>query len=197
MTSLRLTTAERRRGRRVRFGCGPCRSIEQMVTLRSPVPGDAEGVQRAWDDARQFYSELDPQTFLSPDPTDTGLGRSLADRLIAAAERPDRLIRVATTRGETIGFITATLHEPADEPGRELMRDLTERQVTIDSLVVQRAHWRRGAGTALVEAVEAWARGAGAQIIKVTTYGRSGVSTAFYEAIGYGPRAVVFQKPLN
>ncbi len=49
----------------------------------------------------------------------------------------------------------------------------------------------------MVEAVEAWARDAGAPLMKVTTHGKSPVSTAFYEALGYGHRAIVFQKFLK
>lgn len=52
-------------------------------------------------------------------------------------------------------------------------------------------------GRALVEAVEAWAMDAGASSVKLTTYANSPVSTAFYEALGYGDRAIVFQKYLS
>ncbi len=165
-----------------------------MVTVRPPITSDAAGVGRAWDDARQFYSDLDPRAFLPPDPADTELGQALVGRLVAEAEHSERLIRVADLDGEAVGFITATLYEPASEPSRELMRDLSERHVTIDALVIQQSHWRHGAGRALVEAVETWAHDMGAPLVKVTTYADSPVSTAFYEALGYSHRAVVFQK---
>lgn len=84
------------------------------------------GVTRAWEDARQYYSNLDPRAFLPPDPTDTEFGQMLLDRLIEAAERPDRFIRVAELGKEAVGFITATLHEPADESGRQPLPVLLE-----------------------------------------------------------------------
>lgn len=168
-----------------------------MVEVRAPVISDAAGVGRAWEDARQFYSDLDPRAFLPPDPTDTELGQALLSRLLEAAECPERLIRVADVEGEAVGFITATLVEPTDESGRQLMLDQSERHATIDALVVQQAHWRRGVGRALVETVETWATDAGASLVKLTTYANSPVSTAFYEALGYGDRAIVFQKYLG
>lgn len=71
--------------------------------------------------------------------------------LIEAASKPDRFVRVAADLdGEAIGFITASLIEPTEPSGRQRMRDEGERRVNIDALVVQRSHWRRGAGRALV-----------------------------------------------
>ena len=95
---------------------------------------DAEGVRLAWEDARRFYSSLDPRAFLPPDPTDTELGQALLDRLFEAAESPERFIRVAELGGDAVGFATATLHQPADESDRRLVRDAGERHVTIDAL---------------------------------------------------------------
>lgn len=172
-------------------------SIQVMVEVRAPRASDAPGVGRAWEDARQFYSDLDSRAFLPPDPSDTDLGQALLDRLLEANERPDRLIRVAELDGGAVGFITATLHEPADESRRQLMRDQAERHAVIDALVVQRPYWQRGVGRALVEAVEDWAADAGASLVKLTTYADSPVSTAFYEALGFGRRAIVFRKYLS
>jgi GNAT superfamily N-acetyltransferase len=77
------------------------------------------------------------------------------------------------------------------------MRDEGERGASIDALVVQRSQWRRGAGRALVEAVESWADDAGASLIKLTTYANSPVSVPFYTALGYDNRAIVFLKYLG
>ena len=143
-------------------------------------------------DVRKFYSDLDLRAFLPPSPADADLGQAL---VVEAAGRQVRLIRVAHLDGEAIGFNTATLHEPTDESGRQLMRAQSERLVTIDALVVQRSHWRPGAGRALVEAIEAWATDAGAALVKLTTYATSPVSTAFDEALGYSDRAMVTEVP--
>lgn len=176
--------------------CAGLRAVASvaMVTVRHPVATDAAGVGRAWDDAREFYWDLNSRAFLPPDPEDHDLGRALVEKLIADAEQPNRWIRVAEVGDQAVGFITATLHDPADNPSRQILRDATQRHVKIDTLVVQRTHWRHGVGRALVKGVEDWARASGALLLKVGTYAHSPVSVAFYEALGYGHRAIIFEK---
>lgn len=167
-----------------------------MIVLRGPVPSDAAGVGRAWEDARRLYSTMDIRVFLPPDPEDHELGQAIAGHLVVLEQKPGRWVRVADEDGEAIGFITATLHEPEDDAARDIIRDSTRRFVKIDLLVVQRSHWRSGAGRALVESVEEWARRVEASLLKVGTYAR-GPAVAFYEALGYGHRSVVFEKYLE
>jgi GNAT superfamily N-acetyltransferase len=169
-----------------------------MLEVREPRTTDAAGIGRAWEDAREFYSGLDPQAFLPPNRDDASLGALFCEHLLEEASKPNRFVRVAANlEGEAIGFITASLVEPADTSGRQLMRDEGERGASIDALVVQRSQWRRGAGRALVEAVESWADDAGASLIKLTTYANSPVSVPFYTALGYDNRAIVFLKYLG
>ena len=104
---------------------------------------------------------------------------------------------MAELDGEAVGFITATLHQPVENPGRDIMRDSTRRHVKIETLVVQRSQWRRGTGRTLVEAVEDWAKEVGATLLKVGTYAGSSVAVAFYNALGYGHRAIIFEKYLD
>jgi GNAT superfamily N-acetyltransferase len=165
-----------------------------MIALRLPVATDAAGVGRAWDDAREFYSNLDSRVFLPPDPEDDDLGRVLIEKLIASAEQPNQWVRVADLDQEAVGFITATLHEPLRDARRGIMRDATLRHVKIDTLVVQRDQWRKGVGKALVMGVEDWARESGSTLVKVGTYAHSPVSVAFYEGLAYGYRAFIFEK---
>ena len=82
-----------------------------MIAIRRPETTDAAGVGRAWEDAREFYSNLDGRAFLGPDPDDRELGQAVADKLASETSRPDRWIRVAEVDGEAVGFISATLHE--------------------------------------------------------------------------------------
>lgn len=169
-----------------------------MIEVREPRTTDASGISRAWEDAREFYSDLDPQAFLPPNHDDAGLGEAFCGRLIEEASKPNRFVRVASEIDDVaIGFITASLVEPTDTSGRQLMREEGERRARIDALVVQRSQWRRGAGRALVEAVESWANDAGASLLILNTYANSPVSVPFYEALGYEDRAIVFLKYLG
>ena len=166
------------------------------MDIRRPVVGDADGVGRAWEDARHLYSQMDSQTFLPPNPDDLQLGRVIVESLIAGAELPNRWVRVAAVDGEPAGFITATLHEPEDDSSRDIIRDSTRRHIKIDILVVQQAHAGSGVGRMLAESVEAWAGEVGASLLKVGTHVRS-PAVGFYEALGYGRRSVIFEKYLD
>ena len=169
-----------------------------MIEVREPRTTDAGGIGRAWEDAREFYSDLDSRAFLPPDRDDTSLGEAFCERLLEEASKPNRFVRVAADLdGDAIGFITGSLVEPADTSGRRLMREEGERRARIDALAVQRSYWRRGAGRALVEAVESWAGEAGATLVRLTTYANSPISVPFYEALGYNHRAIVFMKYLR
>jgi GNAT superfamily N-acetyltransferase len=109
---------------------------------------------------------------------------------------PGRWVRGADDDAEAVGFISATLYEPEKGASRDIIRDSTRRHVKIDTLVVQRSHWRTGVGRALVESVEDWARQVGVSLLKVGTHGRS-PAVAFYEGLGYGPRSIIFEKYLD
>jgi GNAT superfamily N-acetyltransferase len=175
---------------------GALTTMTTMMVIRRPVPTDAAGLGRAWEDAREFYSDLDSRVFLPPSPEDRELGQAIVQRLVAEEQLPGRWIRVADESGEAVGFITATLHEPEENASRDIIGDSTRRRVKIDTLVVQRSHWRAGAGRALVESVEGWAQQVEASLLKVGTYAR-GPAVAFYEALGYGRRSIIFEKYLD
>ncbi len=67
----------------------------------------------------------------------------------------------------------------------------------MDALIVDRSHWREGAGTALLEAAETWGRGRGAEIARLDAYAHGPVSVPFYEdRMGYQRRSIIFQKRL-
>lgn len=168
-----------------------------MIDIREPRMADAKGVGRAWDDAREYYSDLDPDAFVPPNRSDTELGVAFCERLIEEASKPNRFVAVADRDGEAIGFITASLLEATDTSGRQLMRSEAEQRARIDALVVQRSHWRRGAGRALVEAAERWAHAAGASQVTLNTYAKSPVSVPFYKSLGYEGRGIVFLKPMS
>lgn len=68
----------------------------------------------------------------------------------------------------------------------------------VDALVVHRAVWRQGIGTALLAAAESWGGDRGASIVRLTTYAEGPVAVPFYERhVGYERRSILFQKPLT
>lgn len=80
-------------------------------------------------------------------------------------------------------------HGCAPRPGGLLMVDL---------LVVQRSHWRQGAGAALTNAAETWGSANGAHTARLATDARSSASVPFYvQRMGYQRHTLIFQKPLR
>jgi len=86
---------------------------------------------------------------------------------------------------------------PRDDAQHQLLRELAERRLVVEALVVERSSWRHGIGTQLMRAVEDWASARGATLSSVDTYVHSPVSMPFYEqGMGYAQRRVTFQKRL-
>ncbi len=100
---------------------------------------------------------------------------------------PDYVTFVAEVEGAVVGvagaMTGAAFHQ--DAPFARLL-----------ALVVDPAHRGRGAGAALVHAVEAWARERGAISIHLTTGNQRGDAHRFYRRLGYDDTGKRFFKTL-
>ena len=168
-----------------------------MIELRSPQEGDSTGLALAWEDAREYYSSLDPQAFNPPNHDDADLGAWLLAYLSDIDREPDRFVSVAEHKGRAVGFVVGGLRPPRPDAERELLADEARVRGTVDVIAVQRAHWRTGIGRALMQAVERWALDQGASLVVLTTYEASPVAVPFYEALGYERRAVILVRYLD
>jgi GNAT superfamily N-acetyltransferase len=146
--------------------------------VRSARPEDAEALAHAWLDAGRYYSIIDPRRFRVPESR--GLSASMADDL--AGERDDDEIwLVVEDAGRVVGGLTARIDRPAPGAEHELMRDVGEPVLRVNSLVVLESDRRRGAGTALMTAAEDWARRRRATRAFLTTAIDSPIAVPFYE----------------
>jgi GNAT superfamily N-acetyltransferase len=164
------------------------------VTVRAPGPGDGAGMARVWLSAAAYYAGLEPGYFQVPP------GEGLAESFEAAlgTDGEDTLMLVAELDGQVAGWLTARIERPAASVARQMVREPGWTRLFIDALLVDRAVWREGAGTALLTAAEAWGRDRGAEVVRLDTYAGSPVSVPFYERhMGYQRRSIVFQKPLR
>jgi GNAT superfamily N-acetyltransferase len=94
-------------------------------------------------------------------------------------------------------WLWARIEPPGPNAAAQLTREHGWTRLVVTSLIVDRGHWRGGAGTALLEKAEAWGRARGAQVARLDTYAYSPVSVPFYEDhMGYQRRSIVFQKRL-
>ncbi|MFI0482722.1 GNAT family N-acetyltransferase [Actinomadura sp. 9N215] len=164
------------------------------LRIRPPKAGDGAGAAVAWCDFAEFYQELAPDSFQSP--RRDGLEAWLEDKLLTGDD--DAFVRVADLGGEAVGFVAARFMPPHEDAERLLVRELALTRVFVNALAVQRDHWRSGAGTELMAAVEQWARARDAHLVTLDTYAASPVSVPFYEhRMGYRRHGIVFAKWLR
>jgi len=166
------------------------------VQIRPPQPGDGEGMARVWLSAGAYYADLDPAHFQLPSAE--GLAASFEADIEAKTADADSL-RLVTERDSVVtGWLTAHVEHPADSAARQMVRELGWIRLIVDALVVHRAVWRQGIGTALLAAAESWGGDRGASIVRLTTYAEGPVAVPFYERHGgYERRSILFQKPLT
>jgi len=163
------------------------------VTIRTPRPGDGAAMARVWLSAAAYYAGLDAQHFQIP-PSE-GVAESFEAGLGTGGE--DELMLVAELDGQVAGWLTARVEHPAPGAARQLVREPGWTRLHIDALLVDKAVWHQGTGTALLTAAEEWGRDRGAEVVRLDTYAGSPVSVPFYERhMGYRRRAIVFQKTL-
>lgn len=163
------------------------------VTVRPAQSGDGGGISKAWLSAGAYYADLDPEHFQVP------RAEGLAEDWDNLFDRPgdDSLHLVAELNGQVIGWLWARIEPPRRDASAQLTREHGWTRLFVDSLIVDRDHWRDGAGTALLEAAEAWGREHSAQVARLDTYAYSPVSVPFYEDhMGYQRRSIVYQKRL-
>jgi len=163
------------------------------VTVRPARSGDGPGISGAWLSTAAYYADLDPEHFQVPH------AEGLAESWDSQFARPgdDSLNLVAELGGQVVGWLWARIEPTGQNASAQLTREHGWTRLVVDSLIVDRDHWRGGAGTALLEAAEAWGRAQGAQVVCLDTYASSPVSVPFYEDhMGYMRRSIVFQKRL-
>src|SRR5215475_1511036 len=133
------------------------------VNVRAARPGDGAGISRAWISAAQYYAELDPDHFQIP--AADGLAESWDSEL--GQVESGSLQLVAEVDGQVVGWLSARLEEPAPNASAQLTREPGWIRLVVDALIVQREHWRNGAGGALLDAAETWGRGRGARVARL------------------------------
>lgn len=122
------------------------------VTVRAARPGDGAAIGSLSHDSATYYRELAPDDFRVPDAD--GRAEWLDSFLPAGGEREIAL--VAEIDGDVVGYLEARLEEPLDSARFQANPELAESRLFVDALLTARSHWRRGVGSALVEAAETW-----------------------------------------
>jgi len=163
------------------------------IAVRVAGPGDGERIADAWLSAGAYYTDLDPGYCQTP------AAQELAELWNAAVgtDDPASLALVAECNGRVVGWLLARYWPgEGDEPSQDSASRLAG-LLMVDLLVVERSHWRQGAGAALMNAAEAWGSAQGARVARLATDASSPVSVPFYEQrMGYRRHTLILQKRL-
>ena len=118
------------------------------VQIRPPRSGDGEGMARVWLSAGAHYVDLDPVHFQLPSAE--GLAESFEADIESRSSDTDSYGLVAEEAGEVAGWLTAHLEHPSPGASYQLIRELGWTRLMVDAVMVDRALWRQGIGTALL-----------------------------------------------
>jgi GNAT superfamily N-acetyltransferase len=167
----------------------------EPLVVRPARTSDAANLARNWIEVAHHYVELDPEA--AQVPSTDGLVEFF-EELLRRPWSEDSVWLVAEVGGQVIGDISARLERPAKDAEHQVMRNMGEIRVYVDSLSVAEASRREGVGTRLMQAIEQWGRDRGAVRVMLDTHARSPLSVPFYERrMGYRRRSIVFEKRLD
>ena len=158
--------------------------------IRPAGPGDGAGIASLHMAGGRDYIELDPTRFRIPD--EDGLAEWLDADL--ASSGGSWVCFVAEDDGRIVGQVEARLLQPLDSARYQVIATLGQVRGEVNSLGVLKSHRRRGIGRALMERAERWLTDRGAVVIELDTLAESPESVPFYEAIGYRPRSMIFER---
>jgi GNAT superfamily N-acetyltransferase len=158
--------------------------------IRPAQPGDGAGLASLHAAGGEDYVALDPIRFRVPD--EDGIAEWL-DRDLASSGG-SWICFVAEEDGRIVGEVEARLLQPMESAQYQVITALGQIRGEVNSLGVLRSHRRRGIGRALMEQAERWLADRGAVVIELDTLAKSAESVPFYEAIGYQPRSIIFER---
>ncbi len=153
--------------------------MSQNVTIRTATPADRAAIGRLWQELMEFHYQLDPERFeLTEDALEIHL--RWLDEWLAD---PDRIVLVADTGGEIVGYI---MGNPDEGPPVYKRRW----HGAIHDTCVATIWRRRGVGRKLVAALLDWFRERGMPEVRVSAWATNRVSNAFWRAMGFEPKTI-------
>jgi GNAT superfamily N-acetyltransferase len=166
--------------------------VSGEVTIRPARSSDAASLTDAWIEFGRYYAALEPALYRVPEEVGEWVESDLR------AERgDDEVWLVAERDGRFVGCVRAKIKRPAEDAGKQLVRDAGESVLNVHALLVVEDERRIGVGTALMRAAEDWARGKGATRSFLNTFADSPSAVPFYEeGMGYQPKILGFWKQL-
>lgn len=147
--------------------------------MRVAAGDDVAALARLWHEADELHAQLSPGFFRRPDAS---RGRQRASEALRDAEDNGHeaiLVAVAPS-----GALCGACHlQIYDTPVGHSM--VAQRRGHVETLIVARAHRRRGCGRALMRSASEWARARGASQLLLTVWAGNEEAERFYAALGY------------
>ncbi|HEX5937178.1 MAG TPA: GNAT family N-acetyltransferase [Actinomycetota bacterium] len=169
--------------------------MSERPQIRLATPSDADDLAALWIEFGRYYAERDAAWYRVPE--EEGLSDWFRDALARDREDDDVIWLVADEGGRVVGSIQARIWRPFPDAERQLVREVGEVVLKVDSLVVTQLERRRGVGRELMSAIEDWAVKRGASQAVVISVADSPTSVPFYESgMGYRRKTIGFWKEL-
>jgi ribosomal protein S18 acetylase RimI-like enzyme len=147
--------------------------------VRAASDDDLDGLSRLWHEADELHARLSPGFFRRPE---LGRGRQRALEALRDSEQSahETILVAVDAKDVVCGACHLQIY---DTPvGHTLV---PQRRGHIETLIVARAHRRRGMGRALMTAATGWARSRGAHQLLLTVWNGNDDAERFYSALGY------------
>jgi GNAT superfamily N-acetyltransferase len=169
--------------------------MTERPSIRPADVGDAADLAALWIEFGRYYFQLDPEQYQVPKE------EGLVDWFRASLEQEtddDVIWFVAEGRDRLLGSIQARIWRPAPDADRQLVREVGEVVLKVDSLVVTEGERRKGIGRDLMSVVETWGLRRGASQAVVISVADSPTSVPFYESgMRYLRKTIGFWKSLD
>ena len=115
-----------------------------------------------------------------PDVFKPGFSPEMRDFIRVIWDDPEKEILVAEQAGTICGYAVLHLVHRPENPSK-----LARSYLDVDEFGVDRAFWRRGVATAMIDFIRAFARKKGLRRIELNMWEFNKDALAFYEAVGF------------
>jgi ribosomal protein S18 acetylase RimI-like enzyme len=155
------------------------------MSVRTATQADLDRLSSLSVGIQRLHTEGRPDLFRAPDQAE--LRAFLAERLANGA-----IVLIADVDGAAAGYLLAEVNARPANPFRHASKSLYVHHIAVDS-----AAQRRGIGHELLDTAVAMARAEGVDAVRLDSWSFNRDAHTFFEAEGFEPLNVVFERRLR